>query len=119
MHFTDENIKTLSKDFVDIWYAYESKEQFITYDENGVKFDYFECCKFRVTSMGMTLEYVFNQYQDLYTKQVLINAFALALSTINKEVHNNPLKYKSDVSAYFASIHTLISVVKKLKETID
>jgi hypothetical protein len=118
MNLFDENIEKLSKDFEEIWYAYESREEFITYDDDGIKFDYFKCCKIRVTSMGMTLQHVFNKYEDVYTKQILINSFALALSRINKQMNDTPLQSKIDVGAYFASIHTLINLAKELKESI-
>jgi len=118
MHSFDENTEKLSQDFEEIWYAYESREEFYTYTDEGVTFDYFKCSERRVFGMGMALQHVFSTSNNVTTKRLLINSFALALSRINAQYSDNPPNCQKTNCAYIASIHTLVNITKQLKESI-
>ena len=109
-----DTIIEVAKALENIWFEYESKEEFFTYNEEGVKFNYFKCCERRVIGMGSALMSTFAIAPNEFHKKVLISAFELAMKNIERKIElENNLSVK-DICAFEASMFTF----DKMKEDL-
>ena len=109
-----DTIIEVAKALENIWFEYESKEEFFTYDEKGVKFNYFKCCERRVIGMGSALMSTFAIAPNEFHKNVLISAFELAMKNIESKIElENNLSIR-DICAFEASMLTF----DKMKEDL-
>ena len=81
-----DTIIEVAKALENIWFEYESKEEFFTYDEEGVRFNYYKCCEKRVICMGSAFVSTFAIAPNEFHKKVLISAFAMAMKNIEAKM---------------------------------
>lgn len=114
----NENIITeVAEAIEEIWFEYESKERYFTYDENGVKFDYYKCSEQRICAMGSALMLSFQTAQSRFHKEVLLRAFEVALKNIESKMEIKDLDV-TDLCIFEASLLTFNKMKKDLAKTL-
>lgn len=110
-----DTIIEVAKALEKIWFEYESKEEFFTYDEEGVRFNYYKCCEKRVICMGSAFVSTFAIAPNEFHKKVLISAFAMAMKNIESKIELENNLSIVDKCAFEASMMSF----DKMKEDLE
>jgi hypothetical protein len=117
MNPNDNLINVVAEALEQIWHEYESKERYFTYDENGVKFDYYKCSEQRICAMGSAVMLSFQTAQSRFHKEVLLRAFEVALKNIESKMEIKDLNM-TDLCIFEASLMTFNKMKKDLAKTL-
>jgi hypothetical protein len=114
MNPNDNLINVVAEALEQIWHEYESKEQFYTYDDEGVSFNYFKCCETRVIGMGGALLHSVENATNTFHRRILISGFEVAMKNIETKIESKNLDVL-DYCAFEASMLTF----DKLREDLQ
>lgn len=113
-----ETIEQVAESLEQIWFDYESKEDFFTYDEDGVKFNYLKCCERRVICMGGALLSTFSLAPTQFYKEILIRGFELAMKNIETKMERETQLSFEDFCAFEASMLTFNQMKEDLAKSL-
>jgi len=114
MKSNDNIINVVAEALEQIWHDYESKEQFYTYDEEGVSFNYLKCCETRCMGMGSAILHSVEHATNSFHRRILISGFEVAMKNIETQIASKKLDVL-DYCAFEASMLTF----DKLREDLQ
>lgn len=110
-------IQELALAIENIWFQHESQERYFTFDENGVKFDYYKCSEQRVFAIGTAFMLSFETAKSRFDKFILLRGFEIALKNIEAKMQMKDLDV-TDYCAFEASIMTFNKMKDDLAKTL-
>jgi hypothetical protein len=117
MNPNDNIINVVAEALEQIWHEYESKEQFYTYDEEGVSFNYLKCCETRCIGMASAILHSVEHAKNTFHKRILISGFEVAIKNIETKIVTKNLDVL-DYCAFEASMLTFDKLKQDLQKTL-